>query len=197
MTPTNAQSNGARQLIPPSDSACEKARRLDDLHTALLQIGKDAGFPLSYLQNVTPWYNAGKNPEEYEPLRPYAKEQDMLRDLVATVARIGTAEQRDAVRRAVCRYFEIRKEDALEMIGTESEADLVALTLESEREIGEARCATIQALTSQTPESFANAERENEEAESVIDQLGSTLRIVGRKARQGSPVKLPLRWIAS
>lgn len=185
------------QLNPTPDSWAEQARRLDDLQNALLQIAKDAGFPLSYLQNVTPWYNAGKNPEEYEPLRPYVKEQDMIRDLVATAARIGTVQQRDAVRRAVCRYYDAKKEDALEMIGTESEADLVALTLESERQIGEARCATIEAIASQTPEAFAIAEKENGEAESVIDQLGSTLRLVGKKARQGSPVKLPLRWMGA
>lgn len=184
-----------RNAVP--DSLCEEARRLDDLQTALLSIGKDADFPLSYLQNVNPWYNAGKNPVEYDPFRPYVKEQDMIRDLVATAARIGTAEQRDKVRRAVRRYFEARCDDALEMIGTESEADLVKLTLMSEKEIGEARCATITALTTQTPEAFDIAEKENGEAESLIDQLGTSLRDTARKARAGSSVGLPLRWMGA
>lgn len=183
MSPTNGTLGSARQRITAPDSLCEEARRLDDLQKALLQIGKDAGFPLSYLQNVNAWYNAGKDPIEYDPFRPYAKEQDMIRDLVATAARIGTAEQRDAVRRAVRRYFEFRAEDALEMIGLETEADLISLTLESEREISEARCATVLALTSRTPKALDDAERENREAEALLDQLGNSLRLEARGLR--------------
>lgn len=196
MTPTNAGQTHVRKPIRTPDSLCEQARRLDDLQKALLQIGKDAGFPLSYLQNVTPWYNAGKNPEEYDPHRPYVKEQDMIRDLVATAARIGTAEQRDKVRVAVRRYFEMRADDALEMIGTESEADLTKLTLVTEKEISEARCATITALSEGTPESMDSAARENQEADTMIDQLTTSLRLTARRARNGSP-KLPLRWMGA
>lgn len=184
------------QLNPTPDSWAEQARRLDDLQHALLQIVEDAGFPLSYLAKPGPWYEAGRDPINYEPLRPY-KDQDMIRDLVATAARIGTAEQRDKVRRAVRRYFEARCDDALEMIGTESEADLVKLTLMSEKEITEARCATITALTTQTPEAFENAEKENGEAEALIDQLGTSLHNTARKARTGSTAKLPLRWMGA
>lgn len=177
------------------DSLSEQARRLDDLQKALVQIAKDCGFAVStYLQNPSPWQNAGRNPEEYDPYRPYVKEQDMIRDLVATAARIGTAEQRDKVRVAVRRYFEVRADDALEMIGTESEADLTKLTLVTEKEISEARCATITALTEGTPESMDSAAKENQEADTMIDQLTTSLRLTARRARNGKP-KLPLRWM--
>lgn len=191
---TNGQIGTARKQIQPVDSPCEEARRLNDLQSSLLQIAKDAGFPLSYLQNPRSWYKAGIDPVEYEPLRPYQKDQEMIRDLVATAARIGTTKQRDAVRLAVRRYFEFRIEDALEMIGTETEADLVALVVDSEKEIAEARCATVLALTNRTPETLDKAEQENREAESMIDALTESLRLTARRARNGQ-ASLPLRWL--
>lgn len=194
MPSTFGQSASPRKQIQPIDSVCVEARRLEGLQKGLLAIAEDAGFPISYLSKPGAWYEASRNPEEYDPSRPYIKEQGMIRDLVSTVARIGTAEQRDKVRRAVQRYFELRCEDALEMIGSESEADLVALTVESEREIGEARCATILALSNQTPELLDVAEQENREAENMIDVLGRSLRLTARRARLGQP-KLPLRWL--
>lgn len=196
MPTTNGQSALARKRIEQVDSPCEEARRLDDLQTSLLQIGKEAGLPLSYLKNPRAWYKAGIDPEEYEPLRPYLREQDMLRDLVATVGRIGTAEQRDRVRRAIDRYFDARKADALEMIGMESEADTVKLTLLTEKEIGEARCATITALTSGTPESLDVAVRENREAATVTEELAESIRRSAQMKRDAIAA-LPLRWLGA
>jgi pyrroloquinoline quinone (PQQ) biosynthesis protein C len=141
-----------KQIVRP-DSFWEQKRRNDALQSDLLRIVGALGMSRSLLQNRSPWDNASRDPNEYEPFRPYDKEQTMIRDVVRVVAERGTDEQCAAVRKAVTQFYETKMRDALEFLGEESETDVIALTLECNREVTEAECALTTAIASKTPES--------------------------------------------
>lgn len=137
----------------------------------LVGIVRAFGMSRALLDRSGPWNEASRDPREYEPYRPYVKEQEMIRDVVRNVAIRGNAEDKAAVRKAVKHYFEARCEDALEALNTASDEDVIALAIESKREISEADCAVTLALTSKTPENFERAAREESEALTVMERL--------------------------
>jgi hypothetical protein len=123
------------------------------------------------LQRPGPWYEACRNPKEYEPKRPYKTEDEMIQDAVLTVANRGTEAERKAVRAAVVQYYETRCRLSLEMLGATDEADPVKLTLESNEEVSEAQNAMITAINSKTPGDFERASRELTEALTPMERL--------------------------
>lgn len=171
MPTTNGSISGTDKQSAPPDSCQETARRLRTIQSDLIGIAGAFGMSRSLLDRRGPWDEAARDPREYEPYRPFMKEQEMIRDVVRNVARRGDTKDQAAVRKAVKHYFETRCEDALEMLGTQSEWDVIALALDSKREISEADCAVTMALTSGTPENFERAAREGSEALSTLERL--------------------------
>lgn len=159
-----------KQIVGP-DSFLEQKRRNDALQSDLLRIVGAMGMSRSLLQRRDNWDNASRDPNQYEPYRPYDRVQTMIRDVVRTVATRGNEKERAAVRLAVTRFYELSMLDALEPLGIESEESVLTLTLESKREISEADCAVTQALSAGTPESFDRAAREETEALSTLERL--------------------------
>jgi hypothetical protein len=158
----------ARHLV---DSSCERARRNNDIHSDFVAIAYAMGSSRKDLQRSGPWYEACRNPKEYEPARPYLREDQMIHDAVTTVANRGTDAERKAVRSAVTQYYETRCRLSLEMLGETDDQCLIALVLDSKKEISEADCAATVAITSKTPESRERAARETTEALTVLERL--------------------------
>lgn len=129
------------------------------------------GMSRSLLQRRDNWDNASRNPNEYEPYRPYDRVQTMIRDVVRTTANRGTPAQRLAVAKAVTQFYETSMRDALEPLGEESDECVIALTLECNREVSEAERALTTALTSNAPENFDVAAREITEGLTVMQRL--------------------------
>lgn len=170
-----------RKQSQPEDSAAEQIRRGRALQSDLLRVVGAMGFSRSLLRKRGPWDEASRDPNDYTPYAPYDKLQTMIRDVVRTVANRGNENEQRAVRHAVVQFYETAMRDALEFLGEGSEADVIALTLETHREISEAQCALTTALTSNTPESFDRAARENTQALSVIERLRD---VCVKKARE-------------
>lgn len=160
-----------RQLANPIDSMYEQARRLSDIHSDFVAIAYAMGSSRKSLHRPGPWYEACRNPKEYEPTRPYLREDQMIDDAIRTVAARGTDSERKATRSAVVQYYEIRCRLSLEMLGEVEDACPVKLTLESTRETAEAQCAAITAINSKTPETRDRAARETTEALTVLERL--------------------------
>lgn len=160
-----------RQLSTRLDSGVEQARRLSDIHSDFVAIAYGMGSSRKSLQKSGPWYEACRNPKEYEPARPYLREDQMINDAVMTVANRGTEAERKAVRAAVVQYYETRCKLSLEMLGEVEDSCPVKLTLESTKEVAEAQCAAITAIHSQTPETRDRAARETTEALTVLERL--------------------------
>lgn len=177
-----------KQIIAP-DSLHEQRRRYQTLQSDLLRIVGSLGMSRSLLQNRSPWDNASRDPSEYEPFRPHDKQQTMIRDVVRTVADHGNDKQRSSVRKAVVQFYESELRDALEFLGEESDGDVVALTLECNREVTEAECALTTALVSKTPENFDVAAREGTEALTVMERLRDRCNSAARSLR-GTHVRL-------
>jgi hypothetical protein len=173
-----------KQNIRP-DSFWEQKRRFEELQSDLLRIVGALGMSRSLLQRRDNWDNASRDPNEYEPYRPYDKQQAMIRDVVRTVADRGNSAQRAAVRKAVTQFYETLMRDALEFLGEESETDVIALTLECNREVTEAECALTTAIASKTPENYERAARENTEALTVMERLRDGCFSAARALRGG------------
>ena len=159
------------QLAPTPDSYAEQARRTANIHSDFVAIAYAMGSSRKDLQKSGPWYEACRNPNEYEPKRPYKTEDDMINDAVLTVANRGTEAERKAVRAAVTQYYETRCRLSLEMLGEIEDQNMIALVIESKKEISEADCAATIAITSNTPEARDRAARETTEALSVLERL--------------------------
>lgn len=159
------------KLTDAPDSYAEQARRIAAIHSDFVAIAYAMGSSRKDLQKSGPWYEACRNPKEYEPTRPYSREDSMIQDAVLTVANKGTEAERKAVRAAVTQYYETRCRLSLEMLGETNDADPVRLTLESNEEVSEAQNAMITAINSKTPAAFAVASRELTEALTPMERL--------------------------
>lgn len=171
MPSTNGTQAHSRQLSANPVSFHEQARRITDIHSDFVAIAYAMGSSRKSLQRPGPWYEACRNPKEYEPTRPYLREDQMINDAVLTVANRGTEAERKAVRAAVTQYYETRCRLSLEMLGEVEDGCPVSLTLESTKEVAEAQCAAITAINSKTPESRDRAAREATEALTVLERL--------------------------
>jgi hypothetical protein len=160
-----------KQTLAP-DSCGDEARRLGTIQSDLLRIVGAFGMSRSLLQRRGPWDEASRDPREYEPYRPYAKEQDMIRDVVRSVAKRGNDKERAAVRAAVVQFYDRLTQDALAPLGAGAEAeDVLTLCTDQIRETAEATCAVTTAINSKTPENFDRAARESTEALGAIERL--------------------------
>lgn len=168
----------SKQVVGP-DSLPEQNRRNATLQSDLLRIVGAMGMSRSLLQRRDNWDNASRDPVNM-PYRPHDRVQTMLRDVVRTVAKRGSAEQRLAVAKAVTQFYETSMRDALEPLGVEGDECVIALTLELNREVTEAECATTIALTSQCAENFDVAARETTEALTVMQRLRDGLHSAAR-----------------
>lgn len=184
MPSTNGNAASARQRIISPSLYEEQARRISDIHSDFVAIAYAMGSSRKDLQKSGPWYEACRNPKEYEPTRPYIREDQMIQDAVLTVGSKGTEAERKAVRAAVTQYYETRCRLSLEPLGEVNDSDTVKLTLESNEEVSEAQNAMITAINSKTPESFATASRELTEALTPMEMLRD---LCARRARFFTP----------
>lgn len=164
-----------RQLSKTPDSCAETNRRVSDIHSDFVAIAYAMGGSRPQLQVRGRWYEACRNPKEYEPLRPYEMEQEMIDDAVLTVANRGTEAERKAVRAAVEQYFETRCRLALEYLGEVEDADVLKLCTEQIKETGEATSAIVNAISSKSATAFEAAERETLQAENVLERMRDAL----------------------
>lgn len=187
MRSTNSTHPIHRKQISARDSLAEQKRRNEDLQSGLLRIVGAMGMSRSLLQRRDNWDNASRNPQEYEPYRPWNSVQSMIRDVVKTVAERGNDVEHEAVRKAVIAFYETAQRDALEFLGEPSDECVVTLTLESKREVHEAETATIRAIASESPESFAHAAKEQTEAMTLMGRLRDCLHDAGNRLPRHRP----------
>jgi hypothetical protein len=183
MPSTNGVQTPVRKQIRVPDSLHEQKRRLADLQSDLLRIVGAMGFSRSRLERRDCWDNAARDPNDASLYRPYDKLQTMARDVVRTVTEHGDEVQWRDVRKAVDAFYDSLRRDALEFLGEPEADDVVPLTLDTKREVAQAECATINAISSKTPEDFATAARENGEALTLMEQLQASLRLCSKKRR--------------
>lgn len=160
-----------RQLITSPNSYEEQARRISEIHSDFVAIAYAMGSSRKDLQRSGPWYEACRNPKEYEPTRPYIREDQMIQDAVLTVGSKGTEAERKAVRAAVTQYYETRCRLSLEMLSDHDTQDVLSLCTDEIKESAEASAAVVTALATKTPSSFDVADRESLEAVTALERL--------------------------
>jgi hypothetical protein len=165
-------------------------RRLRDLQGDLLRIVGAVGFSRSLLWKRTPWDEAGRDPNNYQPFRPYERLQSMVRDVTRAVRNRGNDAEIEAVRKAVTAFYETALRDALEPLGRESETEVIALYIAEKRDVAEAECAQAIAMTSPTPENFDTALRETSIAKSDVQRLMDRLETARRNVMNSAPVRM-------
>lgn len=165
-------------------------RRLRDLQGDLLRIVGAVGFSRSLLWKRVPWDEAGRDPNNYQPFRPYEKLQTMVRDVTRTVRNRGNDGEVEAVRKAVTAFYETALRDALEPLGRESETEVIALYVAEKRDVAEAECAQAIAMTSPSPENYDTALRETSIAKSDFDRLMDRLETAKRSVLGSLPMRM-------
>lgn len=165
-------------------------RRLRDLQGDLLRIVGAFGFSRSLLWKRTPWDEAGRDPNNYEPFRPYERLQTMVRDVTRTVRNRGNSGECEAVRKAVTAFYEAALRDALEPFGQQSETEILSLYIAQKRDVAEAECAQAIAMTQPTPEHFEEALRETSIAKSDVQRLMDRLETARRNVMNSAPMRM-------
>jgi hypothetical protein len=103
-------------------------RRQRYLQGDLLRIVGAIGFSRSLLWKRTPWDEAARDPNNYEPFRPTSACSLMIRDVTRTVRNRGNDQEIEAVRKAVTAFYETALRDALEPLARRARRGHRALT---------------------------------------------------------------------
>lgn len=165
-------------------------RRLRSLQGDLLRIVGAIGFSRSLLWKRTSWDEAGRDPNNYEPFRPYERLQSMTRDVARAVRNRGNDQEVEAVRKAITAFYETALRDALEPLGLESETEVISLFLTEKRDVAEAECAQTIAMTSPTAENFDTALRETSIAKSDVQRLLDRLESARQNVMKSAPMRM-------
>ncbi len=162
----------------------EAQRRKAERREDLLRVAGASGIPRTYFGNPTRWNEVARESLSYEPERALVA---MLRDVARTVRLRGTKAQQQNVRRAITLYIgRTLLNECLEPLGPQDEPGTVLeLYQESVKEIGEAECATAQALQAPNPNNDERAARELEEAAVATNEAAKSLRARIEKALTG------------
>lgn len=151
-------------------------KRMSQLQNDLVAIAYAMGSSRPKLQRSGPWYEVCRDPNSYEPSRPYERLQEMVRDAVSTVSSRGTDQERKQVRAAVTLFYEQMKDDALEALDTASDESVLKLCTDEMSESAEAHAAIVQALDTKTPENFEKAERETLQSLTATERVYQALQ---------------------
>lgn len=159
--------------------------RFSDHRTRLLQadllaVAGALGLSRSVLQNRARWDEASRGEL---PFLPYEKLQLMLRDVARAAARHGTADQRQAVRVAIHRFYATACLDATEALLEADAQDIVPLYQDVTKETAEANCAAVVAVTSTNEATVERAERETSDEITALQRFRDRLHLMANRLR--------------
>jgi hypothetical protein len=173
-----------------SDSFRFSEHRTRLLQSELLAVAGALGMSRSTLQNRARWDEASRGEL---PFLPYEKLQLMLRDVARAAAKNGTADQRQAVRVAIHRFYSAACLDATESLLETDATDIVPLYQDVAKEAAEANCAAVVAVTSTNEATVERAVREANDELTALARFRDRLYVMAgrlRAARRPSLVRV-------